>query len=247
MCDPCGMPAPAPRLAPVNQLAAGIAEELGNLLTPSLGYSELLLLTLDPSGRERAQAEEIRYAAERSRRIVQKLHAVGSDPVLTVRPADLNEIARSLEAGLRDALPEGIRMSVAWSPGPLPVRADRARLAQAITGIVASACEAMPAGGALSLETRAATVAEKARARRAGLAGAGASLLRVGDTGPGFDAYRVVSLDDPGFIGDRGLDAGLCLATAQGIVRQHGGVLLIDSDPATGTVVTLCLPDALLA
>jgi two-component system, cell cycle sensor histidine kinase and response regulator CckA len=236
----------APRLEPVNQLAAGVAEELGNLLTPILGYSELLLSTLDPAGKERAQAGEIRRAAERSRDIVQRLRAFGVTRVLSFSPLDLTGVGKAMEAAVRETLAERVGLRVSWSPGPIPIRGDRGRIEQAITSLVANACAAMPRGGVLSLETRGATGREKERARQAGLAGDGVAVLRVGDTGPCFDAGERVNLSDPCFIGDRGLEAGLRLAAVWGIVRQHGGVLLVDSEPSVGTFVSLCFPAALL-
>jgi two-component system, cell cycle sensor histidine kinase and response regulator CckA len=235
------------RLAPLNQLAAGVADEMGNLLTPILGYSELLLSTLDPSGKARAQAGEIHRAAERFRELVESLRAMGRTRVLSLGPADLAGIGRAMEPAVRAELPGQIGLRVAWSPGPIPIRADRGRVEQAIESLVANACAAMPRGGFLSLEARTAAAEESARARMAGLVGDGVALFRVGDTGPCLDAGERVALSDPSFIGERGLEAGLRLASVRGIVRQHGGALLVDSGPDIGTIVSLCFPEVIPA
>ncbi len=82
-------PAPASdREDPVGALAAGVAHNLNNLLTPVLGYSQLLMDTMEPGSDARRQVAQIHRAAERSRSFVQQLLVYGQRESLLTESTD---------------------------------------------------------------------------------------------------------------------------------------------------------------
>ncbi len=232
------------QLEPVSRLAAGVARSLDDLLTPILGYSDLLLAALGPGTKGCDQVREIRRAAERSRDLVRQLAAFGRQQVLVLRPADLRDIASGMEGAVRRSLPANVSLSVECGAEPATVNVDRSRIDQVIVNIAGNALEAMPCGGSLSLEARAARQEDLDAAEHAGFILSDAAVLRVCDTGTGMSGEVCEHLFEPYYSTKSAAGSGLGLATVWGIVHQHGGVVLVDSLPGRGTAVVVLLPRA---
>ena len=91
----------AQKLESIGQLAGGVAHDLNNLLTPILGYSEILLEKAAPDDANRKSLNEIVKAGIRARDLVRKLLAFSRKQVLEYRPTNLNSIVADLENLLR--------------------------------------------------------------------------------------------------------------------------------------------------
>ncbi len=230
------------RLESIGRLAGGMAHDLNNLLTPILGYSEMLLATLEPESRPHMQVREIRKAAERSRDLVRQLLAYSRCQVLALRLVDLTEAVRAMEPLVRRMLREGIQLCIDIADEGPPVRLDRGLMEQVLANLVDNAQNAMPEGGTLRIVTRPARQDEIEALRRAGISIPSPMILRVCDTGRGMSEEVKQHIFEPFFTtkGDRG--AGLGLAMVWGIVKQHRGGVLVDSASGTGTWVTVFLP-----
>ena len=140
-------------------------------------------------------------------------------------------------ATLRAALPPDIRLDLRRCTEPVPVRADAEQVASALENLVMNAVQAMPDGGAVTVQARV--------ARRLQPDGEPAPLdfavLEVMDTGRGMDAETRRRAFDPGYTTRDG-GTGLGLALVHKVVRDHGGFAEVESEPGTGTVVCLHLP-----
>jgi signal transduction histidine kinase len=112
--------------------------------------------------------------------------------------------------------------------GELPtIPGDAAALREALGHIVDNAMEAMPSGGRLRVETRAADTTVS---------------VAIVDTGAGMSDTVRRRAPEP-FFSTKGVKAtGLGLSVAYGVVRSHGGELAIESAEGTGTTVTVTLP-----
>jgi two-component system NtrC family sensor kinase len=111
-----------------------------------------------------------------------------------------------------------------------PVRADFGQIRQALINLIINACDAMPQGGRLTVET----AADEA---------AGVVEVRIGDTGCGIPADVLPRVLDP-FFTTKDKGTGLGLSVVYGIVERHGGSLDIASQVGMGTTVTIRLPAA---
>ena len=125
-------------------------------------------------------------------------------------------VGRAVEGWAPAIRRAGGRLALDWRAGPVVVRAERARLVQAIGNLLLNAAE--HGGGRVVLSGR--------RSAR------GVS-LEVRDSGPGFAAGRRRARDGRG----RGL------AIARKAVKEAGGRLTIESG-ARGAVVSVALPTA---
>ena len=110
------------KLEAIGSLAGMVAHDLNNLLTPVLGYAELLQLDDSLGARQRAEIEGIVAAANRARELVAQLLAFGRKQRLEVRSDDLNAVVSDFSGLLRHALREDLELSFELSELPLPVR-----------------------------------------------------------------------------------------------------------------------------
>ena len=130
-------------------------------------------------------------------------------------------------------------------PGPQVgyVNVDASQLDQVIVNLVMNACDAMPQGGTLTIETANVGRDDPQARRHPGAQAVGYVLLAVRDTGCGMDATTRDRLFEPFFsTKSRGRGRGLGLSTVYGIVSQSGGYIELDSAPERGTVFNIYLP-----
>ena len=219
------------KLEAMSQMASGVAHHFNNLLTPILGFADLLLrhLRLDDPARE--FAEQIRTAADRAATLLRPVQTFIGAHAINPQVVDLASFLNDLGPSLRAMAGANIRLVLAPAPGLWPVRADPAPLAQMLLHLARNACDAMPHGGVLTLA--AANTAE------------GWVQLTVSDTGVGMSEEVLGRLFEP-FFTTKELNqrTGLGLAMVHGIVKQHGGWIEAASQPGRGTTFTIALPRA---
>lgn len=219
------------RMAAVGQLAAGVAHEINNPLTPVLGLTELLLRDRALDERVRHELEIVVAEARRARDIVRSLLDFSRQGVLSLRPTDVNQLLRDTLLLLRTQLTDGqitVTECYALELPLLPI--DVSRLKQVCLNLMTNAVHAMPEGGQLTITT------ERAGDRVA---------LRVSDTGCGIPAEIMPRVFDPFFSTKLvGKGVGLGLAMSLGIVQDHGGSIELESEgvPGKGTTATVWLP-----
>ncbi|MDX9980811.1 MAG: PAS domain S-box protein [Lentisphaeria bacterium] len=231
------------RLEALGRLAGGVAHDLNNLLSPILGYAELLLEDLGDQPEHRESIEEIAHAGERARELVAQLLAFGRRQLLEFAPLDLNLLLANFANLLRRTIREDIQIIFQPSPDLPPVQADAGRLEQVIMNLAVNAQDAMPEGGVLTIETAVAELdADYAAAHEAVVPGS-YTMLAFSDTGVGMTPETCAHIFEPFFTTkEKGKGTGLGLATVYGIVRQHGGHIWVYSEPHQGTTFKIYLP-----
>lgn len=230
------------KIESVGRLAAGVAHDFNNMLSPILGYAELLIDEL-PTGDEcYGYALEIKNAAERSRNLVRQLLAFSRKQVLRLDPLDLRDIVSGMQPLLKRTLREDIELLIDLEEARCPVRADAGQVEQILMNLAVNAQDAMPDGGALSIAVRLA-VQEASHPRfHLELSPGDYVLLEVKDTGQGMDAATAEQAFEPFFSTKGKGGTGLGLSTVYGIVTQHGGTVLMDTRPGQGAVFSLYFP-----
>ncbi|MGM0453954.1 MAG: PAS domain S-box protein, partial [Thermodesulfobacteriota bacterium] len=81
----------------VGRLAAGVAHDFNNMLSPILGYSEMLLREFASTDKRYARLQQIFKAAERARNLTHQLLAYGRKQTLEVKPVDLNTLITEMQ------------------------------------------------------------------------------------------------------------------------------------------------------
>ncbi len=224
----------AQKMEAVGRLAGGVAHDFNNLLLTVQGRTELLLAGLPEPHPMRRQVEEIQSATERATHLTRQLLAFSRRQPLRPRVVDLNALVLDLADMLRRLIGEDIELSLELEPSLGKVRADPGVLDQVVMNLVLNARDAMPEGGRVTIETSNAVGEEL-----------GQVALCVRDTGIGMDEATRARIFEPYFTTkEPGRGTGLGLSTVDGIVRQSGGEIEVESVRGKGTTFRVLLPRA---
>jgi two-component system, cell cycle sensor histidine kinase and response regulator CckA len=228
----------AEKMEAVGRLAGGVAHDFNNLLTVIGGYAEILL-----QQDEREELQEIARAAQQASALTRQLLAFSRRQVLHPRVLDLNEIVSSMEGMLQRIIGDDVSVGVKLADGLAHVEADRAQIERVILNLAANARDAMPDGGALTIETGNVELDATQVAKHGDGAPGTHVLLAVSDTGTGMDEEVRRHLFEPFYTTKpAGQGTGLGLATVFGVVKQSGGGIYVYSEPGRGSTFKIYLP-----
>ncbi len=228
----------------LGRLAGGIAHDLNNLLAPILGYSEILSSQEEIPAPLIKMIRNIHQAGIRSRDLVRQLLAFSRKQSLNFQSLDLEKSLNEFLPFLRRIIREDVAIKIDAAPAVPPVRADKGQLEQVIMNLAVNAQDAMPGGGSILLNI------SKAAGPPAGTGEIHQGepgefvVLSLTDTGSGMDEETRKKVFEPFFSTKGSRGNGLGLATVYGIVKQHGGIIEMDSRPGEGTTFTIFLPAA---
>jgi CheY-like chemotaxis protein len=223
-----------------------MAHDFNNLLTTIRGFSDMLLRDLPPHDRLRADAEQIRKAADRGALLTGQLLTFGQRDASELRVFRVNEVVGAMEGLVRRLLSADVKLTMRLGSGVGAVRMDPGHLEQVLVNLILNARDAIPEGGTLTIETLEREIGKAARARH--VRPGPYVVLVVRDTGTGMDSEALRHLFEP-FNGATSPQrrSGLGLSIVHGIVRQNGGVVRVASEPGHGTSVKVYLPRVELA
>jgi signal transduction histidine kinase len=232
----------AERLDSIGRLAGGLAHDFNNCLTTILCHVEQGLAGQD--GEARAALTEIGEVVMTAARLSRELLTAGrADPVVLER-LDLAAFMAGLASRMAALMPAAARLDVAAPDGPVWIRGDAGALERVVLNLVTNAADAVTGGGRVHVAvTRAA-----ASNGGAPVPSAASAAIEVSDNGVGMDASVQARLFEPFFTtkvnggGPAKGGTGLGLATAFGIVSQHGGTITVESAPRQGSRFTVLLP-----
>jgi two-component system cell cycle sensor histidine kinase/response regulator CckA len=138
---------------------------------------------------------------------------------------DLNAAVADSQSLLQRLIGSSIEMVVQLAPGPKWVQVDRAQLLQVLMNLAINARDAMPAGGELVVRT-----ATRTSVPEVGATDGPYAALMVSDSGSGISPEHLPHIFEPFFTTKtQSSGAGLGLAVAYGIIRRHGGEILVET------------------
>jgi PAS domain S-box-containing protein len=229
------------KMESVGRLAGGIAHDFNNLLGVILGYGALLLRKAE-GGPERSKLEQIVKAGERAAGLTRQLLAFSRKQVLQPKVLDLNDLVADLERMLRRLIGEDIQLTTRLD-GLGNVKADPGQVEQVLMNLVVNARDAMPRGGQLTIETSNVVLDEAYASERPDVRPGPCVVLAVRDTGVGMSPDTQRKIFEP-FFTTKGTSegTGLGLATSDGIVKQSGGHIAVESELGHGSTFRVYLP-----
>ncbi len=156
---------------------------------------------------------------------------------------DLNQLIIDMRGFICRLIGEHIELNTLPAPSLGSIRVDTNQIEQVIVNLVINARDAMPQGGRLAIETANVVLDAEDAGEHIDVTAGRYILLTIGDTGVGMDAAVQKHLFEPFFTTKGpGKGTGLGLATCYGIIKQHGGYILPDSELGRGTLMKVYLP-----
>jgi PAS domain S-box-containing protein len=234
----------AQRLESLGVLAGGIAHDFNNLLMAVMGNAGLAMMDVPP-GPAYERIEQIQVAAERAADLTNQLLAYAGRASVQVEPVDVSVLVREMATLLEVSIPKKVALRLDLDDRLPAIEGDRAQLRQVVMNLITNAAEAVDgAEGTIALRTAVEELGAAALARAVG----GADLepgryvcVTVEDTGSGMDEDTLAHIFEP-FFTTKFAGRGLGLAAVLGIVRAHGGGILVDAAPGCGTTFRVLFP-----
>ncbi len=237
----------ARRLESLGRMAGGLAHDFNNMLTAVLGNAELLARELAPDGRPRQLVTAIERSARAAAGICERLRHVAAETPPVRERADLAVLAADTIALTRVLLGGQASVVTEFGGGQPSPAVDRIQIQQVLINLLVNAAEAFGGRpGTIAVRTGFAAVPPAEITVPQSLPAGAYAFLEVADDGPGMTAAVRDRVFDP-FFSTKGSGRGLGLSGALGIVRMHGGGVLLDSTPGRGTTLRVLLPLELAA
>ena len=231
----------AQKMESVGTLAGGIAHDFNNLLMGIQGRISLMSLEMSPGDAhlEHLQAIEdyIRSAADLTKQMLGFARGGKYD----VKPLDINDLVCG-SAAMFERTRKELLVRTRTHAAPLIVEADRRQMENVLLNLYINAWQAMATGGELFLATDR-VVLDEAYCRPHRVAPGPYAKVSVTDNGSGMSATVLQQIFDPFFTTkEKSRGTGLGLASAYGIVNNHGGFFTVYSEVGRGSTFNVFLP-----
>ena len=237
------------KMEAVGQLTGGLAHDFNNLLAGISGSLEMMGMRM-AQGRMTELGRYIEAALSavgRAAALTHRLLAFSRRQTLDPKPIGVDGLVGSMEDLFRRTADPSIQIDTKLAGDLWPVLCDPNQLENALLNLVINACDAMPDGGHLAVETANVVLDEKRWASSdeplvSAPAGEYVALF-VTDTGTGMSPTTMTRVFDPFFTTKPlGEGTGLGLSMIYGFVQQSGGHIDLRSEVGQGTTVTIYLP-----
>ena len=231
----------AQKLEAIGTLSGGIAHDFNNVLMGIQGHSSLALLYAD-SGRPHSEhLKGIEDMVQRGADLTKQLLGFARGGKYEVRPTDLNELIEN-SSEMFGRTKKEIKIHRKYQEDIWPVEVDRGQIDQVLLNLYVNAWQSMPRGGDLYIETSS-VVLDENYTKPFGVKPGSYVKISVTDTGVGMDKATQQRIFDPFFTTkEMGRGTGLGLASAYGIIKNHGGIINVYSEKGEGTTFNIYLP-----
>ncbi len=229
------------KMEAIGTLAGGIAHDFNNLLMGIQGSASLLRMGNQDEKLNRQCLENIEECVKRGSELTRQLLGFAKSGKYNVQAIDINAVvADTVQLFARTH--KALKLRQDLDKNLWVVNADRGQLEQVMLNLLINADQAMPEGGQIRLLTE--NIASTSQQlKRMGLGGDRYIRIMVEDTGIGMDPEILARIFEPFFTTKQlGRGTGLGLASAYGIIKNHGGTIDVDSTPGSGSRFCVYLP-----
>ncbi len=232
----------------VGQLTGGIAHDFNNMLAGISGSLEMISRRMVQGRTDGLEGyiEAALTSTSRAATLTHRLLAFSRRQTLDPKPTDMNRLVVDMEELFRNTVGPAIRVQTRLDSDLWSTQCDPNQLENALLNLIINACDAMPDGGSLLIETANSIVPKRGDApgdEPPDLSPGDYVALIITDTGVGMTPAVLGRAFDPFFTTrPLGQGTGLGLSMVYGFVQQSGGQVLLRSKEGHGTTVTIYLP-----
>jgi PAS domain S-box-containing protein len=231
------------KMESIGQLAGGLAHDLNNILTVINGYTTLAIHGINQDQEQLGYMKTILEATSKASSLTHSLLAYSRKQEMNPQNQNLNTLIETIGTFIRRTIHENIEFSFSSGDDPLFANVDALQIEQVLLNFATNARDAMPKGGKFSIATATGSIDEQYISTHGYGTVGDYAIITVSDTGCGMDAETRLKVFDPFFTTKEvGKGTGLGLSMVMGIIKQHGGVIDLQSEPGKGSVFHLYLP-----
>lgn len=231
----------AQKMEAIGTLAGGIAHDFNNLLMAIQGNTSMMYTDIDSTHPHYNRLKNIEQCIQSGSELTKQLLGFARGGRYETKPTDINTLITST-SDMFSSTKKEIKIYRKYQDDIWLVDIDRGQIEQVLLNIYVNAWQAMPGGGEIYLETANVNLDEN-YAKPYNVAPGRYVKVSVTDTGAGMDQATRQKIFDPFFTTkDISKGAGLGLASAYGIIKNHKGIINVYSEKGSGTTINIYLP-----
>ena len=231
------------KMEAIGTLAGGIAHDFNNILTAIIGYSEIVINSLENNTSVQRDLDQVLKAAERAKDLVKQILTFSRGTEQELKPVQVNLVVYEVLKLLRATLPMTIEISQDIRSSSL-IMADPTQIHQILMNLCTNARDAMiEKGGKLTVTLCDTISGHDFTCKYSQIKPGKHMMLSVNDTGHGMTPDIIERIFDPFFsTKDTSKGTGLGLSMVHGIVKSIGGIITVESKPDKGTTFSVFFP-----
>jgi len=231
----------AQKMEAIGTLAGGVAHDINNILMGIQGNASIVMMDIDPSYPHYEKLKNIEEYVISGSNLTKQLLGFARSGKYHLKTTDLNKLVEKT-SGMFGRTKKEIRIKTRFQDGIWTVELDQSQIEQVLLNIYVNAWQAMPAGGDLYLNTENITI-DEGYVKTYRINPGRYVRISITDTGIGMDDATRQRIFDPFFTTkEMGRGTGLGLASAYGIIKNHGGFINVYSEIGKGTTFNIYLP-----
>ncbi len=232
------------KMEAIGTLAGGIAHDFNNILTGIVGYAEVVKTTLPEDSPCHEDLGEILNGAERAKELIGQILQFSRGVASELRPLRINVVVKEALRFFKSILPATVNIQQGLDIKNDHVMADPTQIHQVLMNLFTNAVHAMgDRAGKLTVNLSEIELSVDKPLPHPDLRHGPYVLLDVIDTGCGISSEILPRIFDPYFTTkEKGKGTGLGLSVVDGIVRKHGGGIVVESEPGKGTAFHIYFP-----
>ena len=235
----------AQRMEAIGYLTGGVAHDFNNILASVLGYTALALDRLSRQDLDTVERhlQEVMTAGNKAKDLVGRMMAYSRGGSGEAVPIVLADVTRDAAKLVRASMPAGINFSLELIDRERLVLMDPVQLQQILMNLCINARDAIGDNGLIAIRVQPPRWFSTECVSCHRPVQGEYSEIAVTDTGDGMDVEVLERIFDPFFTTKAlGQGSGLGLSIVHGIVHDHGGHLLVESQARAGTRFRILLP-----
>ena len=231
------------KMESIGNLAGGIAHDFNNILTPIIGYAEMIAEDFSNGSIEQNNAFEILTAGKRAKELVTQILSFSREHEHKLVPVQMQTILKEVVNLSRSIIPSNIQLHLETQTDCGPVMADATQIHQVVMNLITNAYHAV-----MQIDGEITVVLKKIKLKGSDYPGillkkGNYAMLTVSDNGVGIPKDIQNKIFEPYFTTKKtSKGTGLGLAVVYGIIKEHQGDIHVYSEPGKGTVFKIILP-----